>query len=94
MAIPKSELVADMWYVGSSERTLVAQWQADKQLFLFGYQFPGTTPGFMNLFYSEDQTSEGFTPVSVLSPQLPQNWTPAQSIRASETQRRRANGQG
>lgn len=93
--IAKSELIANTWYVGTSQYSLVAMWEADKQMFIFGYQWPGTAPQPMRLWHGEDTeiVGDGFTPTSILSPQLPTLWTLAQSIRASEFQRRLQDGQ-
>lgn len=81
--IPKTELIDRVWYVGTSTDTRVAQWLNDKQTFIFGLQYPGSDPSLSSLFHVEDSAVAAFTPQSVLKPQLPNNWTPAQCVRAS-----------
>lgn len=80
--IPKTELIPNTWYIGNSSMTKIAMWEADKQMFIFGYQYPGSEPDYNRLFYV-DGDPLAFEPLSILSPQLPQSWTPAQCIRIS-----------
>lgn len=98
MAIPKSNLLARTWYVGTSRYSSVALWDFTNQVFVCGYAYPGSDPSPLSMLHADDlpdnSKTSGFTPTAVLNPQLPQNWTPAQSIQASETQKRIQDGQG
>ena len=84
--IAKNKLKDGVWYLGNSERTRIAKWEASKELFVFGHKFPGTRAGFMRLAHAEDpDVDEGFEPTEMLGTQLPLGWTPEQCIRVSES---------
>lgn len=85
MTIAKSELVDRRWYVGNSFYTKVAMWEASSNMFLFGYQWPGSQATFMRLNHQEDNSTElKFEPLETLNPQLPSSWTPDQCIQVSK----------